>query len=110
MNALDRIVSMASTSDLPVIEARKGWENQAVLTFMNGYSASILREVDRSKPLTVNNKWAPTYRDDEFEVAVLNRDMVIVYDTPVTGDVVRWLDAESLAGVLRQIADLGIAP
>jgi hypothetical protein len=69
-------------------------EYQKVYKFDNGYSASV-----------VSN--AMTYGGNEglFEVAVL-KDGKIVYDTPVTNDVVGWLDFAGVANILAEIKAL----
>lgn len=41
-----------------------------------------------------------------FEVAVLDLNGDICYDTPVTGDVVGYLDFAGVADVLKQIQNL----
>lgn len=65
-----------------------------VYKFDNDYSASV-----------VSN--AMTYGGNEglFEVAVL-KDGKIVYDTPVTNDVVGWLDFAGVANILAEIKAL----
>jgi hypothetical protein len=69
-------------------------EYQKVYKFDNGYSASV-----------VSN--AMTYGGNEglFEVAVM-KDGKIVYDTPVTNDVVGWLDFAGVANILAEIKAL----
>lgn len=66
-------------------------------TFANGYQASVV-----SHPFS--------YGGDAglWELAVLNREGHIVYDTPVTSDVIGRLHAEELPDLLRQIADLPV--
>lgn len=65
-----------------------------VVEFDNGYSASIIRGPH-------------TYGGSEglYEIAVLHNDR-IVYDTPVTDDVIGWLDDAGVAEVLGQIGAL----
>ena len=60
--------------------------------FPNGYGASIIRHAGRST-------------HHPYEVAVLYRGS-IVYDTPVTNDVVGWLDAAGVEKVCGEIRDL----
>jgi hypothetical protein len=65
-----------------------------VFKFDNGYSASVICHFG-------------TYGGDKglFEVAVM-KDGEIVYDTPVTNDVVGWLDFAGVADILNQIKAL----
>lgn len=63
--------------------------------FGNGYGASVV-----CGPMTYGgNKGL-------FEVAVLDLAGNIVYDTPVTSDVVGFLDFAGVADVLQQIQNL----
>lgn len=65
-----------------------------VITFANGYSASIVSS-------------AMSYGGSKglFEIAVMF-DNVIVYDTPVTSDVVGFLDFAGVAKTLKEIEAL----
>jgi hypothetical protein len=65
-----------------------------VIKFENGYGASIISR-DYS------------YGSDRglFEVAVIH-DEIIVYDTPVTKDVIGHLDFAGVAGILKDIEEL----
>jgi hypothetical protein len=65
-----------------------------VFKFDNGYEASVV-----SHPMTYGGQ------DGLFEVAVI-KDGEIVYDTPVTNDVVGWLDFAGVADILNQIKAL----
>jgi hypothetical protein len=65
-----------------------------VFKFDNGYSASV-----------VSNAMIYGGKDGLFEVAVM-KDGKIVYDTPVTNDVVGWLDFAGVADILNQIKAL----
>ena len=67
---------------------------QALITFTNGYSASVIRGLG-------------TYgsRDGLWEVAVLYGE-AIVYDTPVTNNVIGHLDSDGVTRTLAQIAAL----
>lgn len=66
-----------------------------IYTFGNGYGASV-----------VCNRH--TYGGDRgfFEVAVLDMAGEIVYDTPVTNDVIGWLDFDGVAKTLQEIQNL----
>ena len=63
-------------------------------TFDNGYGASIV--------------WGPGtygYDDKLFEVAILKGDE-ICYDTPISSDVVGYLDFAGVAEILEKIKNL----
>ncbi len=64
-------------------------------SFGNGYGASVI-----CNPMSYGGK------NGLFEVAVLDLSGNIVYDTPVTNDVVGFLDFAGVADVLRQIQNL----
>jgi hypothetical protein len=68
---------------------------QKVYSFGNGYGASVV-----CNDMTYGGK------NGLFEVAVLDLSGKIVYDTPVTSDVVGFLDFAGVADVLRQIQNL----
>lgn len=63
--------------------------------FNNGYGASIVCH---------NHSYGG--RTMLFEVAVLDKNGDICYDSPITGDVVGYLDFAGVAKVLEQIAKL----
>lgn len=68
---------------------------QKTYKFENGYGASV-----------ICNEFS--YGGDRglFEVAVLDAAGNIVYDTPITGDVLGYLDFEDVAKVLKDIENL----
>lgn len=66
-----------------------------VYKFGNGYGASVV-----CGPMTYGGN------QGLFEVAVLDLAGNIVYDTPVTSDVVGFLDFAGVADVLQQIQNL----
>lgn len=68
---------------------------QKIYKFGNNYGASVVCS-DFS------------YGGDKglFEVAVLDLEGKIVYDTPVTDDVIGYLDFDGVAKVLQQIQNL----
>ena len=70
-------------------------EYQKIYKFGNGYGASVVCS-------------AMSYGGDKglFEVAVLDLAGEIVYDTPVTNDVVGFLDFAGVADILQQIQNL----
>lgn len=63
-------------------------------TFTNGYGASVVRS-------------SYSYGGSEgfFELAVLRRGR-LCYDTPITSDVIGWLDAAAVVDLLDKIAAL----
>jgi hypothetical protein len=65
---------------------------QKIYKFGNGYGASVV-----SSDLSYGGK------QGLFEVAVLDLAGNIVYDTPVTGDVLGYLDFDGVAKTLREI-------
>lgn len=70
-------------------------EYQKIYKFGNGYGASVVCS-------------SMSYGGEKglFEVAVLDLAGNIVYDTPVTDDVVGFLDFAGVADVLQQIQNL----
>ena len=68
---------------------------QKVYRFDNGYGASVVWN-----PMSYGN------RDGLFEIGVLDAAGNLVYDTPVTSDVVGFLDFAGVAETLEQIKNL----
>lgn len=66
-----------------------------VYQFDNGYGASV-----------VWNSFSYGGKDMLFEIAVLDKDGEICYDTPVSQDVIGWLDFAGVAEVLDKIKAL----
>lgn len=64
---------------------------QAEVTFPNGYGASIVR-----------HKFSYGGNRGLFEIAVL-RDGEIVFDTPITNDVIGWCDPDQVDDYLNKI-------
>ena len=67
---------------------------QNIVAFSNGYAASV-----------VSNSYSYGGNKGLFEVAVMY-DGEIVYDTPVTNDVIGFLDFKGVADTLVQIENL----
>lgn len=63
--------------------------------FPNGFGASVVRG-----PYTYGGP------EGFWELAVLDADGSLTYDTPVTSDVIGWLTEEAASAVLAQIAAL----
>jgi hypothetical protein len=68
---------------------------QKIYKFDNGYGASV-----------VCNFGTYGAKDGLFEVAVLDSDGQIAYNTPITGDVIGWCDFADVADVLNKIKAL----
>ncbi len=65
-----------------------------IYRFDNGYGASV-----------VSHSMSYGGKDGLFEVAVLDKNGEITYNTPV-GDVVGWLDFQDVADLLNKIKSL----
>ena len=68
---------------------------QAVVKFANGYGASII-----SGPMYYSRPECP------YEIAVLDKNGYLCYDTPVTSDVCGYLTEDDANGILAQIEAL----
>jgi len=65
------------------------------LPFANGYVASVVRHA-----------FSYGGKQGLFEVAVMDKDFNILYDTPITTDVVGHLNSDRLVKVLQDISNL----
>lgn len=70
-------------------------ELQLKLPFQNGYVASVVR-----------HDFSYGGKQGLFEVAVMDKDFNILYDTPITTDVVGHLNSDELVKVLQDISNL----
>lgn len=68
---------------------------QEIYHFENGYGASV-----------ISHKFSYGGEHGLFEIAVLDQNDDLCYDTPVTDDVIGNLDRAGVAEVLQRIADL----
>jgi hypothetical protein len=68
---------------------------QKIYRFPNGYGSSVV-----SGPNTYGGN------DGLFEVAVLDNNGEITYNTPITADVLGWLDFDGVAKILNKIKAL----
>jgi hypothetical protein len=84
---------MLSNQNYTIASPRIG---QRIFTFENGYGASVIQSRDF---LTL----APT---GQYEVAVLDASGEITYDTPVTDNVIAYLDDSGVYEVLERIQSL----
>ncbi len=66
-----------------------------IYRFDNGYGASV-----------VSHSMSYGGKDGLFEVAVLDNNGEITYNTPITGDVVGFLDFQDVADILNKIKSL----
>lgn len=72
---------------------------QHVFKFPNGWQASVIRG-----PYSYGGS------SGQFELAVLDRDGHLNYDTPVTDDVIGHIPPSDLDAILDQVAALDEAP
>lgn len=76
-------------------ESRSDWGNERyIFQFENGYGASVIR-----------NHFSYGGPEGFYELAVL-KDGKINYRTPITNDVIGWLDKNDVADTLKQIEEL----
>jgi hypothetical protein len=68
---------------------------QKVYKFPNGYGASVIK-----------HNYSYGGREGLWELAVLDKDGNLTYETPITSDVIGWLTDEEVDGVLSQINGL----
>ena len=68
---------------------------QARITFENGYGASVVR-----------HEYSYGGKDGLYELAVLNNDGDLTYDTPITNDVLGYLTDKDVTEVLIKIQQL----
>ena len=68
---------------------------QKIYKFPNGYGASV-----------VCNFGTYGAKDGLFEVAVLDSNGEIAYNTPITNGVIGWLDFSDVADILNKIKAL----
>jgi hypothetical protein len=66
-----------------------------IYRFDNGYGASV-----------VSHSMSYGGKDGLFEVAVLDNNGEITYNTPITGDVVGFLDFDGVADIINKIKSL----
>jgi hypothetical protein len=63
--------------------------------FDNGYGVSV-----------VSHSYSYGGRDGLYEVAVLDSDNNLTYETPVTNDVIGYLTEEDVSNVMKQVQEL----
>ena len=65
------------------------------MMFENGYGVSV-----------VSHTYSYGGKDGLFEVAVLGKDGDLTYDTPVTNDVVGYLNPDEVTDIMEQVQNL----
>ena len=76
--------------DAPFMVGKK-----ARMTFENGYGVSV-----------VSHTYSYGGKNGLFEIAVLDKDGNLTYDTPVTNDVIGYLTEEDVTDVMKQVQEL----
>ena len=77
-------------NDAPFMVGKK-----ARMHFDNGYGVSV-----------VSHSYSYGGRDGLYEVAVLDSDDNLTYETPVTNDVIGYLTEEDVSDVMKQVQEL----
>ena len=77
-------------NDAPFMVGKK-----ARMHFDNGYGVSV-----------VSHSYSYGGRDGLYEVAVLDSNDELTYDTPVTNDVIGYLTEEDVSNVMKQVQEL----
>jgi len=70
------------------------FNTQAKMEFDNGYGISV-----------ITGRGAYGNETHPYEVAVL-KDGFICYNTPITNDVIGWLDAKGVTEIMKKIQEL----
>lgn len=79
-------------------ENTSGYGIQKIYSFPNGYGASV-----------ISNKYSHGGNEGLYEIAVIakcGKGWGVVYDTPVTDDVIGWVPFDDIDKYLQQIYDL----
>ncbi len=88
---------MKTFNDLPFFPINDGFMvgKKARMDFENGYGVSV-----------VSHTYSYGGKDGLFEIAVLDKDGNLTYDTPVTNDVIGYLTEEDVTDVMKQVQEL----
>jgi len=88
---------MKKFEDLDFIKLDDGFMKgvQCRMMFENGYGVSV-----------VSHTYSYGGKDGLFEVAVLGKDGNLTYDTPVTNDVVGYLNPDEVTEIMEQVQNL----
>ncbi len=97
--ALTNSLAIAKDTTVTYMFCSDAIADQFIFTFPNGYGASVIQG-----PYTYGGS------QGLFEIAVLDRAGELDYSTPVTSDVVGFLDVPGVDKVLAEIAGLPAAP
>jgi hypothetical protein len=88
---------MKKFEDLDFIKLDDGFMKgvQCRMMFENGFGVSV-----------VSHTYSYGGKDGLFEVAVLGKDGNLTYDTPVTNDVVGYLNPDEVTEIMEQVQKL----
>jgi hypothetical protein len=86
---------MKTFNDLKFKKDKHAKGVQAYIYFANNYGASVIK-----------NKYSYGNELGLYEVAVLNKDRSIAYDTPITNDVIGYLTPQQVTDILNKIQTL----
>jgi hypothetical protein len=88
---------MKKFEDLEFIKLDDGFMKgvQCRMMFENGFGVSV-----------VSHTYSYGGKDGLFEVAVLGKDGNLTYDTPVTNDVVGYLNPNEVTEIMEQVQSL----
>jgi hypothetical protein len=88
---------MKKFEDLDFIKLDDGFMKgvQCRMMFENGFGVSV-----------VSHTYSYGGKDGLFEVAVLGKDGNLTYDTPVTNDVVGYLNPDEVTEIMEQVQSL----
>jgi hypothetical protein len=88
---------MKKFEDLEFIKLDDGFMKgvQCRMMFENGYGVSV-----------VSHTYSYGGKDGLFEVAVLGKDGDLTYNTPVTNDVVGYLNPDEVTEIIEQVQNL----
>ena len=88
---------MKKFEDLEFIKLDDGFMKgvQCRMMFENGFGVSV-----------VSHTYSYGGKDGLFEVAVLGKDGDLTYDTPVTNDVVGYLNPDEVTEIMEQVQNL----
>ena len=73
--------------------------------YMNGVAARIMFENGYGVSV-VSHSYSYGGKDGLFEIAVLDKDGNLTYDTPVTNDVIGYLNREEVTKIMEQVQSL----
>ena len=88
---------MKKFEDLDFIKLDDGFMKgvKCRMMFENGYGVSV-----------VSHTYSYGGKDGLFEIAVLDKDGNLTYDTPLTNDVVGYLNPDDVTDVMKQVQEL----